>query len=120
MKPTVGGILAEKSDEKDLENFDLDLGEEIDDELKEKLISRLKEGKRMEAYAEHRTKDMNYCEFCETISYKKTPGKEIGEKWICIDCLRRLKEILDNLDKWEEELALGGEMEEQIDKEMGL
>jgi|GEM_PF-421112 len=120
LERNVGGILAEKTDEKEIENFDLDLDEDIDDELKEKLVSRLKEGKRMEAYAEHRTKDMNHCEFCETITYKKRPGKEIGKKWICIDCLRRLKEILENLDKWEEELALGGEMEDQIDKEMGL
>lgn len=74
----------------------------------------------MEAYAEHRTEDMHHCHLCERITYKKIPGKEIGEKWICIDCLRRLKEVLDNLEKWEEELALGEEMEEQIEKDLGI
>ncbi len=109
----------ENTDLLDFDDLDID-EEDIDEELKEKLLSSLKEGKRMEAYAEHRTEDMHYCEFCEEITYKKTPGKEIGEKWICIDCLKRLKEILDNLDKWEEELALKEEMEEQIEEDLDI
>jgi len=100
---------------------DLDLEEDdVDEELKKKILSSLKEGKRMEAYAEHRTKEMKHCSFCETITYKKVPGKEIGEKWICIDCLRRLKEILDNLEKWEEELALEEEMEDQLEEDLDI
>jgi len=88
--------------------------------MKEKLLSSLLEGKRMEAYAEHRTKDMHYCFFCESIIYKKVPGKQIGEKWICIDCLKKLKEVLDTLDQWEEEIALSSEMEEKIDENLGI
>lgn len=100
---------------------DLDLEEEeIDEELKNKIISSIKEGKKMEAYAEHRTEDMHYCEFCEKITYRKVPGKKIGKKWICIDCLRRLKETLDNLEKWEEELALEEEMEEKIIEDLEI
>ncbi len=93
---------------------------EMDEEMKEKLLSSILEGKRMEAYAEHRTKDMHYCHFCERIIYKEVPGKEVGEKWICIDCLKKLKEILDTLDQWEEEIALGSEMEEKLDKDLGI
>ncbi len=118
LKSITGGRLAKKTEEKDTEPLDLD--DDIDEEIKEKFMSRLKEGKRMEAYAEHRTKDMNYCCLCETINYKKLPGKDIGKKWLCLDCLRRLKEVLDNLDKWEEELALEGELDEQMDQDMGL
>lgn len=94
--------------------------DEEEDEMKEKLISSLLEGKRMEAYAEHHTDEMNYCFLCERITYKKVPGKKIGEKWFCIDCLKKLKEILDNLDQWEEELALGSEMQDQIDENLGI
>jgi len=74
----------------------------------------------MEAYAEHRTVDMNCCHLCESITYKKIPGKEIGEKWFCIDCLKKLKEILDTLDQWEEELAIGSKMKEQMDESLGI
>lgn len=115
---SAGGILAENIEEMNIDEIDLE--EDLDDELKEKLVSSLMEGKRMEAYAEHRTDDMNYCQFCETITYKKVPGKKIGKKWICIDCLRRLKEVLDDLEQWEKEIALGDEMEEQIEQDLGL
>lgn len=91
-----------------------------EEEIKEKLLSSLVEGKRMEAYAEHRTEEMNYCHFCGRIGYKKLPGKEIGNKWICIDCLKKLKEVLDTLHEWEEEIALGDEMKDQLDEDLGL
>ncbi|MGM0405283.1 MAG: hypothetical protein ACQEQM_03990 [Thermoplasmatota archaeon] len=84
------------------------------------MINSLLEGKRMEAYAEHRTEDMHHCHLCERIAYKKLAGKKIGGKWICIDCLKKLKEILDTLDEWEEEIAMGEEMEEQLDDNLGL
>ncbi len=83
-------------------------------------MNSLLEGKRMEAYAEHRTEDMNHCHLCERIAYKKLAGKEIGKKWICIDCLKKMKEILDTIDEWEEEIAMGEEMEEQLDDNLGL
>ena len=116
---STGGKLSDDVDQLDFDDLDLE-EDDVDDELKKKILSSLKEGKRMEAYAEHRTKDMKHCDFCEKISYKKVPGKEIGEKWICIDCLRRLKEILDNLEKWEEELALDEEMEDQLEEDLDI
>ena len=105
----IGGTLAEEPSDTTSKS------EEISEKMRDKLLSSLVEGKRMEAYAEHRTEDMNYCHFCERIGYKKLPGKKVGEKWVCIDCLRKLKEILDTLDEWEEEMALGDEMQEQLD-----
>lgn len=111
---STGVTLADEKGKKEDEEQD------PEDEKKEKMISSLLEGKRMEAYAEHRTEDMHHCFFCETITYKKVPGKRVGNKWICIDCLRKLKEILENLDEWEEEMALGSEMEEQLDEELGI
>lgn len=74
----------------------------------------------MEAYAEHRTDEMHYCHLCEEIIYKKIPGKQIGNKWFCIDCLKKMKEVLDTIDEWEEEMALGEEMQGQLDENLGL
>ncbi len=88
--------------------------------MKEKLVTSLLEGKRMEAYAEHRTDDMHYCHLCERITYKRVPGKEIGKKWFCIDCLKQLKEIIDTMDQWEEELAMGSKMKDQLDENLGI
>ncbi len=90
------------------------------DGMKDKLVTSLLEGKRMEAYAEHRTDDMNYCHLCQRITYKKVPGKEIGEKWFCIDCLKRLKEIIETMDQWEEEVAMGSKMKNQLDENLGI
>ena len=83
------------------------------------VIESIVEGRKMEAYAEHRTKEMNTCWMCETICYRKTPGKNIGEKWICIDCLRQMKETLDTLDEWEEELVMQTEARSQLDSDLG-
>lgn len=84
------------------------------------VIESIVEGRKMEAYAEHRTKEMHTCWICETIFYRKTPMKSIGTKWICIDCLRQLKESLDTLDQWEEELALQSEARKQLDNGFGV
>jgi hypothetical protein len=83
------------------------------------VIESIVEGRKMEAYAEHRTKEMNTCWMCETICYRKTPGQKIGEKWICIDCLRQMKESLDTLDEWEEELTMQKEARSQLDSDLG-
>lgn len=80
------------------------------------IIESIVEGRKMEAYAEHRTKDMRTCWVCSTITYRKKPIKNIGGKWICIDCLRQLKEALDTLQQWEEELSLEREMKRQLEK----
>ncbi len=90
------------------------------EDTREKLISSLLEGKRMEAYAEHHTGKMHHCFFCEKITYKKIPGKEIGKKWVCINCLHQLKEILEGLERWEEEMAMGSKMQDQIDENLGI
>jgi len=94
--------------------------DEKDSGMKDKLVTSLLEGKRMEAYAEHRTGDMHHCHLCERITYKRVPGKNIGEKWFCIDCLKKMKEILDTMDQWEEELAMESKMKEQLDDNLGI
>ena len=68
-------------------------------------IESIIEGKKMEAYAEHRTKEMHACTLCGAVGYKKRPMRPVGQKWICIDCLRVLKETLDGLDQWEAEIG---------------
>lgn len=93
-------------------------GKEV--EKRGKIIETIVEGRKMESYAEHRTKDMHTCFLCERICYKKVPGKEIGKQWLCIDCLRKLKEILDTLKQWEEELVLEGDVKKQLDNGLGV
>ncbi|MCK5548630.1 MAG: hypothetical protein KAI64_06420 [Thermoplasmata archaeon] len=83
---------------------------------REILIEGIMEGRKMEAYTEHRTKDMRACWICGGISYKRKPIKSIGTKWICIDCLRQLKETLDTLQQWEEEVTLENDMKKQLDE----
>lgn len=73
-------------------------------------------GQAMENYIEHRTSEMRQCALCETIGYKRRPMKQVGKKWICLGCFRQIREILDTLDRWEEEVALKDEMERTIKK----
>ena len=95
-------------------------GEAQPDSARRKMvIESIVEGRKMEAYAEHRTKEMNTCWICEAICYRKTPGKNISEKWICIDCLRQMKETLDTLDEWVEELVMQKEARSQLDSDLG-
>ena len=84
------------------------------------MLDSLVEGKKMEVYAERRTGDMHYCSFCGKICYKKTPVKRLGNKWICIDCPRQLKELLESRAQWEEELTLEEEMKKQLGEGLGL
>jgi hypothetical protein len=77
----------------------------------------LVEGKRFEAYVERQTDAMRVCAFCEKVYYRKKPMKQVGARWICIDCLRALKETLDGLDRWEELSALHTEMERHLTDE---
>ncbi len=87
---------------------------------KRMILESLVEGKKMEIYAERQTSEMFFCIFCEKICYKKKPVKALGNKWICIDCLRQLKELLDSLKQWEEELTLEEEMRKQLGEGLGL
>ena len=92
-----------------------------DGESKRDMITRtLVEGRKMEAYAEHRTKEMKACRLCGRICFRKVPVKTIGNVDICIDCLRSLKETLDQLDQWEEQIALEKDMRRQMDDGMGV
>jgi hypothetical protein len=84
-----------------------------------RVMDSLVEGRKLEAYAEHRTKDMHACSFCDAICYRRRSGKVVGQKFICVNCLRSLKETLDSLDQWEEELALETEMRKKIDEGLG-
>lgn len=84
------------------------------------LLEGIIEGRKMEAYAEHRTKDMHVCWICNAITYKRKPMKNIGKRWICIDCLRQLKETLDTLQQWEEELSLEKDMKKQLNESFSV
>jgi hypothetical protein len=87
---------------------------------KEELLEDVLKGQAVESYVEHRTKDMKACALCETIGYKKRPMRQVGTKWICLSCWRQIREILDTLDRWEEEMALKDEMERTIKKGLNL
>lgn len=84
------------------------------------IVDSVIEGRKLDSYAEHQTKDMHVCWICEEICYKKKPIRQVGKRWICIDCLRQLKEALDQLPQWEEELQLKGHLEQQLDEGLGL
>ena len=90
------------------------------EDRKKMIMETIIEGRKMEAYAEHRTKDMKFCWVCENIVYKKKAIKRIGNKSICIDCLRAMKEALDNLGQWEEELVIESEVKKQLDEGLNL
>ena len=81
-----------------------------------KIMDSLLEGRKLEAYAEHRTKEMRACFLCDAICYRRRPGKVLGQRFVCINCLRLLKETLDNLDQWEEELVLESELRKKVDE----
>ncbi len=85
--------------------------------IKEKMIKNIIEGIKLDVYVESRIPDMHVCALCGRIGYKNLPMKKIGEKWICIDCLRELKEALDSLEEWEQEISLKNEFKRQIEKE---
>jgi len=78
------------------------------------------EGRKMEAYVEARTKDMRVCWLCGTVSYKKTPMKLVGSRWVCIDCFRQVREVIATMDQWEAEVQLEREMSRKIDQGLGL
>jgi hypothetical protein len=87
---------------------------------KELTLESIVEGKKMEAYVEHRTREMHVCTICGGIGYKKRPMKCIGSRWFCLDCMRQLKDIMDNLEKWDAEVKLENELSKKIDEGLGL
>ena len=83
------------------------------------VLDAISEGRKMDAYAEHRTKDMHFCFLCETVSYRRKAGRVIGKKWVCIDCMRQLKETMETFKQWEEEIALEHDMKKQLGDGLG-
>ncbi len=81
---------------------------------RKRALRTLAAGKRYEAYVEQQTPEMRVCALCEKVYYRKKPMKRIGARWLCIDCLRSLKESLDTLERWEEMSALHEEIERDV------
>jgi hypothetical protein len=78
-------------------------------------LRALTDGKRFEAYAEQQTAEMRTCGLCQKVVYRRKPMKLIGSRWMCIDCLRQLKEALDSLERWEEMAALNAQIERNVE-----
>jgi len=89
------------------------------DTKRDEILRTLFESKRLEAYAEYRTRDMHVCFLCERIFYKK-PMKKIGNKWICMDCMRQLRDAIMSFDVWEKEAELEAEIRKKMDEELGV
>jgi hypothetical protein len=87
---------------------------------KELTLESIVEGKKLEAYVEHRTREMHACTICGGIGYKKRPMKCVGGRWFCLDCVRQLKELMDTMHKWEAEVRLENELSKKIDEGLGL
>ena len=79
-----------------------------------RLLRNLAEGKRFENYVEQQTQQMRVCFLCDRIFYRRKPVKKVGARWVCIDCLRSLKETIDTLDRWEQLSTLREEIEEDV------
>jgi ribosomal protein L37AE/L43A len=86
---------------------------------KELTLESLVEGRKMEAYVEHHTRDMHACAICGGVGYKKRPMKSVGGRWFCMECIRQLKAIMDGLELWEAEVELEREMAKKIDEGLG-
>ncbi len=86
------------------------------DEKKNTIIKNLLENIKLDIYVESKIPEMHVCFLCGRIGYHDLPMKKIGNKWICIDCLRELKETLDSLEEWEQEIALQKEFKKQIEE----
>ncbi len=84
---------------------------------KENVLKNIIESMKLDLYVESKIPEMHVCFFCGRIGYKNLPMKKIGNKWICIDCLRELKEALESLEEWEQEISLREEIKKQIEKE---
>jgi hypothetical protein len=86
------------------------------DETLESII----EGRKMEAYVEHMTKEMHACWICEKVGYKNKPMRIIGSRYICFECLKQLRDAFSTIDKWEAEQQLEKEMRRKIDDSLKM
>jgi protein-arginine kinase activator protein McsA len=81
-----------------------------------RLMRNLAEGKRFETYVEQQTQEMRVCFLCDKIFYRRKPVKRVGARWVCIDCLRALKESIDTLEQWEQLATLRDKIEKDVDR----
>jgi len=81
-------------------------------------VRNLLEGIKLDMYVESKVEEMHVCFLCGRIGYKELPMRKIGGKWICIDCLRELKEAIESLEEWEQEIALRKELKRQIEENL--
>ncbi|MGA7924167.1 MAG: hypothetical protein WCA77_09340 [Thermoplasmata archaeon] len=81
-----------------------------------RMIRTLTDGKRFESYVEQQTTEMRVCGLCDRVFYRRKPMKKIGARWVCIDCVRSLKEAIESLDRWEELTRLNDEIEKNVDE----
>jgi hypothetical protein len=91
------------------------LTEEEQKDDRKKVIDAFIEGKKLDAYAEHRTKEMHCCWACGAIAYKRLAGVSVGDRWLCLPCLKQLKEALDSFKDIEEEMRFQAELKKKID-----
>ena len=87
---------------------------------RDQTLESIVEGRKLEAYVEHMTKEMNACWICQKVAYKNRRMKNIGGRFICFDCLKQLREAFDSLDKWEAEQLLEREMRKKIDDSLKM
>jgi hypothetical protein len=59
---------------------------------------------------------MRVCFLCDKIFYRRKPVKRVGARWVCIDCLRALKESIDTLEQWEQLATLRDKIEKDVDR----
>jgi hypothetical protein len=82
---------------------------------RKKVIDAFIEGKKLDAYAEHRTKEMHTCWACGAIAYKRLSGVVVGARWLCLPCMRQLKEALDSIQDIEDEMKFQAELKKKFD-----
>lgn len=84
-------------------------------EDRKKVMEAFIEAKKLEAYAEHRTREMRVCHLCGTVAYKRLRGVSVGARWMCIGCLKALKEALDSFAELEEEMRFEAEIRRKME-----
>jgi len=91
------------------------LKEEKQNDDRKKVIEAVVEGKKLEAYAEHRTKEMHCCWACGTIGYKRLAGMTVGHRWICLPCLKQLKEAIESVSELEETIRFQADLKKKLE-----
>ena len=58
---------------------------------------------------------MHCCWACGAIGYKRLTGMPVGDRWLCLTCLRQLKEAIDSIKDIEEEMKFQAELKKKMD-----